>query len=279
MSQASRLISAVPGIFLSQKDSVMDHIAEINRRLDNIEQTKNVTILYACESGSRGWGLPSKDSDYDVRFIYVHEPTWYLSINLEQCRDVIECPVDGIWDINGWDLRKALQLLKKSNPVLVEWLYSPIVYRENKTLMDGMRSLLPLYYAPKAAMYHYWHMASKNVREYLRGFTVRRKKYFYVLRPLLACRWIEQDLGFVPMEFEKLMAAAYLDPMVHQAIMDLLELKRSGSEFDKGPRIAPISDYIDSELSRIRQIAPKPGPMTTSVKPLDVFFQSVLNNE
>lgn len=98
----------------------------IRSRLDAIQASENVCIVYACESGSRAWGFPSADSDYDVRFIYVRPVEWYLSI--DDKRDVIECPVEDGLDINGWDLRKALRLSRKSNPPLLEWLGSPIVY-------------------------------------------------------------------------------------------------------------------------------------------------------
>jgi predicted nucleotidyltransferase len=100
----------------------------ILEQLEQIEQEEQVTILYACESGSRAWGFPSQDSDYDVRFIYLHKPEWYLSIYDK--RDVIERPINNMLDINGWDLRKALNLFRKSNPPLLEWLQSPIQYKE-----------------------------------------------------------------------------------------------------------------------------------------------------
>jgi predicted nucleotidyltransferase len=100
---------------------------KIHAYLRDIETREEIRILYACESGSRAWGFPSIDSDYDVRFIYLHPRDWYLSIDLQQKRDVIECSVDHHLDINGWDLRKALQLLRKGNPPLMEWLGSPIV--------------------------------------------------------------------------------------------------------------------------------------------------------
>lgn len=113
---------------------------EINRRLTEVEHTRNVKILFACESGSRAWGFASPDSDYDVRFIYIHPTDWYLSVNLEDKRDVIELPIDDVWDINGWELRKALKLFNKSNPPLLEWLQSPIIYRENPEIMNQIRA-------------------------------------------------------------------------------------------------------------------------------------------
>ena len=126
-------------------------------------------------------------------------------IDLEHRRDVIETPIEGVWDVNGWDLRKALQLYYKSNPPLSEWFQSPIVYREASSIRQRLLDVQPQTYSPRAAMYHYLHMARRNNREFLRGETVRRKKYFYVLRPLLACRWLEEARGPVPIEFDRLL--------------------------------------------------------------------------
>jgi predicted nucleotidyltransferase len=153
-----------------------DARAEIERRLDAIESESGVTIVFACESGSRAWGFASPDSDYDVRFLYVSHPSWYLSVDLEDKRDVIETPIEGVWDVNGWDLRKALRLYRKSNPPLLEWLQSPIVYREPSGAAGKLRNLVPSFYSPTASMYHYLHMAQKNYRTYLREEEVWTKK-------------------------------------------------------------------------------------------------------
>jgi len=177
---------------------------EIQTRLQSIEIEEQVRIVYACESGSRAWGFPSADSDYDVRFIYLHPRDWYLSVDLVHKRHVIERVIDDQLDINGWDLRKALHLLRKGNPPLMEWLGSPIVYLEKFTVADQMRDLMSRYYSPVACLYHYLHMARGNYRDYLKGPMVWVKKYFYVLRPLLAIKWIEQALGVVPTEFQVL---------------------------------------------------------------------------
>ena len=112
---------------------------KITKKLSIIEKEYNVKIIYACESGSRAWGFESQDSDYDVRFIYFHDLNWYLSV--EDRRDVIEKPADGVFDINGWDLRKTLKLLRKSNPPLLEWLQSPIVYNK----IDNYAKLIKIF--------------------------------------------------------------------------------------------------------------------------------------
>src|SRR3972149_12214123 len=129
----------------------------IREKLTEIESNENVKIFYACESGSRAWGFPSSDSDYDVRFMYLHSTEWYLTIDTQ--RDVIEHPVNGQLDINGWDIRKALKLFQKSNPPLMEWLGSTIRYLEKFTIAAKMRELLPRYYSSAACAYHYLHMA------------------------------------------------------------------------------------------------------------------------
>lgn len=222
-------------------------------------------------------GLASADSDYDVRFLYLRPRSFYLAIDLEDKRDVIETPLDGSWDVNGWDLRKALQLMRKSNPPLFEWLQSPIVYRESSSIPARLRALLAVHFRPDSALHHYLHMARGNFREYLRGEEVWRKKYFYVLRPLLACRWIERALGPVPMEFARLVEAAADEAPVREAIARLLEEKRGGAELDRGPRIAVLSDFIVAELARHEELRPARERSVSEVAPLNQLFAAALD--
>ncbi len=229
----------------------MDIHSEILTTLKNIEIEKNVRILYACESGSRAWGFPSEDSDYDVRFIYANEPDWYLSVNVENKRDVIEKPINDILDVSGWDLRKALKLFYKSNPPLLEWLGSPIIYREDYATAQDMRDLAKTGYSAKACIYHYYNMAKSNYRSFLQGETVRVKKYFYVLRPLLAVRWLERNLGIVPTEFQTLVDTILTDQALIDDIYALIEQKKLGTELEAGPKIASINTYLESEMERL----------------------------
>jgi predicted nucleotidyltransferase len=224
---------------------------KIRARLKDIETEKEIRVLYACESGSRAWGFPSVDSDYDVRFIFLRPRDWYLSINLEHKPDVIERPVDNQLDISGWDLRKALQLLRKCNPPLIEWLGSPVVYWDEFTIAARMRELVSKYFSPVACLYHYLHMAQGNYRDYLKGPEVWIKKYFYVLRPILAINWIERGMGVVPTQFQVLVEQVVDAPELKEEIGELVEAKCRGEELDRGPRIAPISEFIESELARL----------------------------
>jgi uncharacterized protein len=244
----------------------------IRTHLKEIEASENVGIVYACESGSRAWGFPSADSDYDVRFVYVRPVDWYLS--LYEKRDVIERPINEGLDISGWDLKKALQLFRKSNPPLLEWLGSPIVYLEKTSVAARMRALAETYYSPTACLYHYWHMARGNFRDYLNAEEVRAKKYFYALRPLLAMQWLEQGLGVVPTEFQVLVERLITEPELKAEIDRLIAAKRAGAELDRGPRIALLSAFIERELERWEQqeVAVGYGEKRTGEE-LDTFFR------
>src|SRR3990172_3010694 len=193
----------------------------IIEKLATIEQENSVRILYAVESGSRAWGFASPDSDYDVRFIYIHPTGWYLSI--ADKKNVIELPIENNLDINGWDIRKALHLFRKSNPTLLEWLNSPICYKKQALFIQHLRDLLPQYFSPRGTIYHYLHMAENNYKTYLQTDLVKIKKYFYVLRPILACMWIERYNAMAPVEFEKLYEQLLPHGSLKNEIIKLLE--------------------------------------------------------
>lgn len=221
----------------------------IIRELRKIEKENNVRILLAVESGSRAWGFASPDSDYDVRFVYVRPKEDYLK--LEQVRDVIELPLGDELDINGWDLQKTLRLLYRSNPTLFEWFSSPIVYLETE-FAGRFRRIMAEYFSAKRSLYHYISMAEGNYREYLKGDTVKAKKYFYVLRPVLACRWAIDRNTPPPMLFSELMAAE-LPPYLWPDVERLLDLKMNAPEVKEIPRMPAVNDYLDQSIAEIKE--------------------------
>ena len=271
---------------------------QIQSALLGIERAEGVCIIYACESGSRAWGFASPDSDYDVRFLYARPKEWYLSINVEEKSDVIERPGGpstmlraapsgstklaevlsrgGELDIVGWDLRKALKLFRKSNPPLLEWLRSPIVYLDKFGIAEQLRSLLPDYYSPTACLCHYLHMAKGNFREYLQGDIVWLKKYLYVLRPLLAIRWIEAGRGIVPTELDALLNHTVESPDVKREILLLVERKKRGAELDRGPRVPVISEFIERELTRLEAKTMPPKDTNPGSERLNELFRETL---
>ena len=222
----------------------------ILEKLDEIEKRENIKILHCIESGSRAWGFASPDSDYDVRFIYVRPKEFYL--RLDKTRDVIEWQLDNTLDINGWDIQKALTLLHKSNPTLFEWNFSPIIY---KTTEDWQKisAIINRYFVAKSGLYHYINTAKRNYREYLKGETVRLKKYFYVLRPLLACKWILSEGTPPPMLFRTLVDK-YLDEDLKPDVEKLLDMKMNTPEIGEGKRFDRVNDYLDHNIEEIEKI-------------------------
>jgi hypothetical protein len=241
----------------------------------HIESDQQVKVIYACESGSRAWGFPSANSDYDVRFIYLHPTNWYLTV--EDKRDVIENPVVNNLDIQGWDLRKALQLFRKSNPPLFEWLGSPIVYAEPYSIAGKMRELAKVYYSPTTCVYHYLHMAENNFREYLKGEEVWAKKYFYVLRSILAIQWIEAGFGVAPTAFGDLLERMIPSGQLKREIQNLIAMKREGDELANVPRNILIGGFIEAEMARLENYKAEYRVNPAPYELLDKIFQDGLD--
>jgi len=252
----------------------VDVQADIRGRLAAAEREHGVRVLLAVESGSRAWGFASPDSDYDVRFIYAPPPDWYLDI--EEKRDVIEYPIVDEIDINGWDVRKALNLFRRSNPAFVEWIQSPIVYAQEGFFADKSRELLPKVYDCARGIGHYRSMAWNNYRGYLRDNLVPLKKYFYVLRPLLAIRWIERFGRPPPIEFDRLLAMLDGDDRLLGEIARLLEKKKAAGEMERAARIEPLNAFIESELAAADARSLVKGSKGETLALLNALFREVL---
>jgi predicted nucleotidyltransferase len=242
------------------------------QELYRLENQHQVRILLAVESGSRAWGFASPDSDYDIRFIYVHKSDWYLSVF--EKRDVIEEMLSERLDINGWDLRKALQLFSKCNLALNEWLGSPITYTDVPEFRNPLVHLIPQFFNPIAAMHHYRSMADRAIAENLDNGAIRIKKLFYVLRPLLACRWIERVTGQPPTEFQKLVEAEWVNSDERNWIANLLQLKSTTNEADAIPLDQSRIEAIQSELERYKSaVELVPAAARSNMEELDELFR------
>lgn len=245
----------------------------IKLKLKEIEEKENIKILHCVESGSRAWGFASPDSDYDVRFIYIRPKEFYL--RLDKTRDVIEWQLDETLDINGWDIKKALSLLYKSNPTLFEWNSSPIVYKTTEE-WENIAAIINKYFTQKSGLYHYLSTAKSNYREYLKGETVRFKKYFYVLRPLLACKWILAEGTPPPMLFSRLMDK-YLDKTIKPDVLKLLDLKINKPDITEGKKSEKINEYLDKNINEIEeQIKSLPSANNQTWDELNELFLSFL---
>lgn len=221
----------------------------IQQALQTIEAQKQVHILYACESGSRAWGFASQDSDYDVRFIYARPQQDYLRLDVP--RDVIEQPITNDLDISGWDIFKALRLLRKSNPPLLEWLFSPIVYLENSPAIAELREIARHLYSSAGLYYHYYHMANGNYRQYLKDKPeIILKKYLYVLRPLVALLFLEQQQQLPPTNFLETLAQVEISEEVRLHIHDLIVHKQAGTEVGMAAPDTVLNAFITEHLDK-----------------------------
>jgi predicted nucleotidyltransferase len=249
---------------------------EILHRIRTAEAEHGVRVLLAIESASRAWGFESPDSDYDARFIYAHPKDRYLSIGLEEQRDVIEYKIADDIDLKGWDVRKALRLFWKSNSGFVEWIQSPIIYLEVGGFAGRVRNLLPSSYSCESGIYHYRSMAKSIFHTYLKTELVSLKKYFYALRPLLAVRWIERYGTAAPVEFHKLLHLIDDNPALINDIHSLLERKRRTSELGVEPPVQSINSFIERELERLDHIVPPTHQRDEVLSQLNEVFHLTL---
>ena len=223
--------------------------------------------------GAGAWGFASPDSDYDVRFIYVRDKESYLKLN--RPRDVIELPINDVLDINGWDVDKALKLLHKSNPTVFEWFSSPVIYKTTP-FADQFKPVMQHYFSSKSGLWHYLQMASGNYRDYLKRDMVKAKKYFYVLRPILACRWILEKGTPPPMLFSEL-AASQLPDYLEKTVAKLLDLKMNSPEVKMIPRIDILNAYMDRSIAEVRALVEQyPREITKDWEELNALFLAAL---
>ncbi len=236
--------------------------AEISKTLEKIEEKHRVKILHAVESGSRAWGFHSPNSDYDVRFIYVHEHDWYLTVY--PGRDVIELPINDVYDVSGWDLRKTLHLAMKSNAVVMEWLQSPIIYKTVPDFTDQLLSFCGRSFQTKALMYHYINLGSRQIDQAWRtSDTTEIKKYFYMIRPAMALRWMANNRGVkqVPMNIDALMDGGNVPKGVCAIMHDLIAQKHECEEKAVTKRIHELDDFLlDTYEAAERKVAELPSP-------------------
>jgi len=241
--------------YKEQKDGKMKEY--ILKCLQGIEKKYDVSILLAVESGSRAWGFASEDSDWDVRFVYAHKPEWYFSVDDQ--RDVIEEMFENDIDAVGWDIKKTLALLKRSNPSLMEWIKSPIVYLSDDSFMRGLVPLAQKCFNPTKAMYHYQRIYVKHDERYLQRQGYPMKRFMYYLRGILACQWIDKYKTLPPVSFKELYNKIVEDQKIKDGIRELVRQKSLGKETDMSEvptylveYYIPLAEYYSDLVGKFR---------------------------
>lgn len=224
---------------------------EIMEKLKETEINHGVKIPFAIESGSRGWGFASPDSDYDCRFIYVRKKDWYLSIF--QKKDIIEYAADQIFDVNGWDLKKVLQHIMKSNAVMFEWLSSNEIYIKDGYVANQLELLAEKYFNPIAVSYHYLSIAKKKLEEILPYDEAKLKKYFYILRPIANLEYIYEHMKMPYMEYDRTLGEITVDPAILREIEALKKMKVSSGESFEIPKNKLLIEYFENEIEVFTQ--------------------------
>ena len=242
----------------------------ILNELKELEKKENIKILFAVESGSRAWGFESKDSDYDVRFVYVRPLEWYMSISKR--KNTLEVMINEDLDFAGWDLNKAVELLAKSNPPLGEWLNSSIVYTEKDNIIAEFDKLFDKYLRENALVYHYLSMASKDMETLREKREIKLKKYFYMLRSLLASKWVMLYHEKPPILLSELLTLVK-NEAIQREVGKLLEIKKAGDESTKIVGNEIINEFIfDTKKEVEKMVKEIPNSKNTDLKFLDKFF-------
>ena len=261
-------------LFPQLKSKLILYMKNVINILQQIEKEYQVKILLACETGSRAWGFPSPDSDYDIRFIYMHERDWYLSLN--EKKDTIEFIVNKELDITGWDFKKSLLLLKKSNAALIERFQSPIIYYEVNGFQDDFKKLITEYYSPAAAFYHY--SLAKKFWEDIEGFQkFKLKNYFYMIRSMLSCNWMIKENDVLPMHIKGLIEL--IDDTRKLELQKLIELKSTVDENYLHTKEESLNKWLIELWDKIERAKDKLRVKSSDYTSLNDFFIKTINEK
>lgn len=250
---------------------------KIKEKIISIEQEENIQVLFACESGSRAWGFPSPDSDYDVRIIYSRPLDWYLSVN--EGKDVLQYPIQNEFDICGWDLKKTLSLVNRSNVVVWEWLQSPIIYSQKQNFAKSLVTIANSFFSPKSSFLHYISLTKKVNDALGENKQIKLKKLFYVLRSLAAARWIAEKHTVPPMELNHLLAADWVFQSEKSAINKLVEMKSSAEESYTTVRNPTVDSFISNNLCACENLAENLPSQKGNIETLNIFFKDIVKDE
>ena len=252
---------------------IVDHLA-------NLMQQQSCRLLFAGESGSRAWGLQSPDSDYDVRCIYAHPPHWYFSI--EDRRETIETVFPDDIDIAGYELRKALRLFSTCNIPINEQILNPVCYGGDPVFLERIRALIPVYFNKNRALHHYTHIVAQQGITQVQGLAVGLHRVFYIIRPLLACEWIDKHGSMPPTEFQKLLDADFLPlPLMHEVI-EIMQRKLITVTVDRVSLqlSKDLLYWMTESLTRHQEtlrLLPT-GQTAVSFEPLNELFRTYITN-
>ncbi|UII25201.1 nucleotidyltransferase domain-containing protein [Fulvivirga maritima] len=249
----------------------------IQKQLEQIEESDALKILFACETGSRAWGFPSPDSDYDVRCIYVKSMDWHLSLTNK--KDSFEKFINQELDITGWEVGKVLKLMWKSNVSVLERLQSPVIYKlQDIDLLSELWRLAQSCFSPVSTMYHYHNMASRYIDACFQSDEeVKLKSYFYAIRATICANWVREMNAIPPIEMNKMFEI--LSPELKHKIEELIDLKSGKSEGYFHPKDALIDEFLLLSTRKNEEVAPTlPGAVNRNMEELEDFYRKIVRS-
>lgn len=258
---------------------IIDKRNAIYENLRQIEYQNNVKVLFAAESGSRAWRFSSRDSDWDVRFIYIVKPCGNAGAHSQ--KDTIGMVLDdGALDISGWELRNALTLLQITNSEISDWLHSPIIYEKDEDFYQEILALEKEYYDPQKSIFHFYAIAKEHDGRYLaRDGGKTLKRFLYYLRGLLACVYVEKNGAHPPILFEDLVAATIQDDEIKALIQAMLVKKRNGREYDHelvDPKLLKYCEPLDAHVGALLKTL-RPAIMSYDDTPIENLYTEMAN--
>jgi len=230
--------------FLYMREEIIEHIAQL-------ESEQGISILLAVESGSRAWGCPSPDSDFDVRIIYKRAKDAYLKI--DEPNASIDYFHGELLDINGWDIKKTLKLIRKSNATPFEWAQSPIKYKEVNNFSKKILDLSGEYFQAKHTINHYRGIAKNTYLKKDSDNKMKLKSLFYILRPLMAAKWISLKNEIPPMDIPSLLPIVKNESFIGH-INKLLDKKATVGEDYVHLVDSKVINYIEDEFKYLNEL-------------------------
>lgn len=231
---------------------------KITALLQNLEKEHNIKILFAVENGSRAWGMNSKDSDYDVRFVFYRPLNEYITFNKKE--DVITIAFDenlqlhktqgSLIDMCGFDIFKYLKLLASSNPTTIEWLNSPIIHLGDNNI--ELKSYMGSNFSQEKLFHHYFSLFQNNYKIYIKdGKKITYKKYLYSMRGILNALYVLKFDKVPPILMRDTVRAmqCYIPEDIVSKLNEVIEIKSQGLEKETIQRISLFDEFFEQKLA------------------------------
>ena len=159
----------------------------------------------------------------------------------------------------------------------MEWFDSPIIYRKDDEAFEQLKSFAQKVAGPPRMISHYLSIAPRTWDAIGNSETIKLKRYFYVLRPLLAARYLREYDRAAPMQFGELVEAVSLDCDELDAIDSLLERKMKLPETGMANRISVLDRLIEKEFDQSLPMSETESVGIVMTQDANLLFKNLLH--